>query len=164
MIRRCATSIEAEGIQRPHANTSQVILFFSSFLKFYCSFFSHSGHSGSRGATARVHSRAWILMLVEEQTWGLLLQSRNLVQGPGDLTTKEPSFTAGLQQQPEITVRKLVSSFSLAVQKVWAFLHTPQPRANSSPVGGWTTCKGHSVPSSCLPLGPVIDGEKRTRY
>lgn len=36
-----------------------------------------------------------------------------------------------------------------------AFLQTPQPRANSSPVGGWTTWSGHSVPSSCLPLGPI---------
>lgn len=41
VIRRCATSIEAEGIQRPHANTSQVISFFFLLLllfKFYCSF------------------------------------------------------------------------------------------------------------------------------
>lgn len=38
---------------------------------------------------------------------------------------------------------------------MWAFLHTPHPKANSSPVGGWTTWSGHSVPSSCLPLGPA---------
>lgn len=71
---------------------------------------------------------------------------------------QEPNLAAELQQQqPEITVDKLVFRKSLVVQKVWAFLHTPQPRANSSPVGGWTTCKGHSVPSSCLPLGPVTE-------
>lgn len=36
---RSATSIEAEGIQRPHANTSQVISFLLLLLfKFYCSF------------------------------------------------------------------------------------------------------------------------------
>lgn len=40
VIRWCATSIEAEGVQRPHANTSQVIFFFFLlFLKFYCSLF-----------------------------------------------------------------------------------------------------------------------------
>lgn len=48
---------------------------------------------------------------------------------------------------------------------MWAFLQTPQPRANSSPVGGWTTWSGHSVPSSCLPLGPATslnkEGEKK---
>lgn len=40
---------------------------------------------------------------------------------------------------------------------MWTFLQTPQPRANSSPVGGWTTWSGHSVPSSCLPLGPTVN-------
>lgn len=30
----------------------------------------------------------------------------------------------------------------------------PQPRANSSPVGGCFTCNGHSSPSNCLALGP----------
>lgn len=40
-------------------------------------------------------------------------------------------------------------------QNVWALRHTPQPRANSSPVGGCATCKGHSVPSSWVSLGPA---------
>ena len=36
-----------------------------------------------------------------------------------------------------------------------AFLQTPHPRANSSPVGGCLTCNGHSSPSSCLAFGPA---------
>lgn len=112
VVRRCATSIEAEGIQRPHANTSQVISFF-----FFCFFFLnsivlfHSGYSVSKGAPARVSSRSMVLMTAaEEQTWGLLAQSRNLVQCPGDLTMQELSFTGGLQPQAEITVDQLVFS------------------------------------------------------
>lgn len=37
-----------------------------------------------------------------------------------------------------------------------AFLHTPQPNANSSPVGGCFTWSGHSSPSSRLAFGPKM--------
>ncbi len=36
-----------------------------------------------------------------------------------------------------------------------AFLQTPQPSANSSPVGGCFTWSGHSSPSSCFAFGPA---------
>ena len=39
-------------------------------------------------------------------------------------------------------------------QNVWALRQTPQPRANSSPVGGCWTFKGHSSPSMGCALGP----------
>ena len=44
---------------------------------------------------------------------------------------------------------------SINAQKVCAFLHTPHPRANSSPVGGCWTCNGHSSPSSWIERGPA---------
>lgn len=109
MIRRCATSIEAEGIQRPHANTSQVIFFFFFlfffktllFFFFVVFFLSFSTLPliqvtlKSRGATARVRSRAWILMVVRRADLRTLsVQSKETwpQPGPGDLTMQEPSF------------------------------------------------------------------------
>lgn len=65
MIRRCATSIEAEGIQRPHANTSQEINFFLLFFFLFNSIvllspsfppLTHSGHSEPKRVTARGRS------------------------------------------------------------------------------------------------------------
>lgn len=47
-------SIEAEGVQRPHANTSQGFFFFL-LIFLNCSFF-HSGYSESTGPTARTAS------------------------------------------------------------------------------------------------------------
>lgn len=51
----------------------------------------------------------------------------------------------------------LAEGFFCNNQKACAFLHTPHPRANSSPVGGCSMCSGHSstVPGSCSPLGPA---------
>lgn len=40
-------------------------------------------------------------------------------------------------------------------QKVCALRQTPHPKANSSPVGGCLTCRGHSSPSSCAKHGPA---------
>lgn len=110
--------------------------FFSSyfFLKLYCSFFLFVFFLSfstlpliqvtlkSRGATARVRSRAWILMVVRRADLRTLsVQSKETwpQPGPGDLTMQEPSFfsTAGasFQQQPEITVDKLTSVKSLVL-------------------------------------------------
>lgn len=87
MIRRCATSKEAEGIQRPHANTSQVIFFFP-FLNVL--FFIHSGYTESKVATAQFCSRAWLLML------GADLKTLGLEQKPGPVSRKLATARAKL--------------------------------------------------------------------
>lgn len=50
-----------------HVTSYFVGVFFFFFFKILL-FFFHSGYSESKGAPARVHSRAWVQMSVEEQT------------------------------------------------------------------------------------------------
>lgn len=80
-------SIEAEGIQRPHANTSQVILIFFFFFKILL-FFFHSGYSESTGATART--------------------ATSLQQSPDtDVGLRSHPTTLGVEQKPGPVSRRL---------------------------------------------------------
>ena len=50
---------------------------------------------------------------------------------------------------------KLSLCLSIHPQKDCTFLHTPHPRANSSPVAGWSTSPNGQLPSSWTALGPT---------
>ena len=51
--------------------------------------------------------------------------------------------------------QKLSLCLSSHPQKVCTFLQTPHPKANSSPVGGWSSRPKGQVPSSWVALGPT---------